>query len=429
MSRHATKEITNQTTNQMTTQPTNQTMNKTASQLTDEMLEHSMKKILSIGEEIIGNDRLENLLKYKQKRIAYDGFEPSSYKGVHIAQGLIRTINVNKITSTGTKFVFWVADYFALLNLKMGGDITRIRKVGELMIHTWKACGMNMKNVEFIWASEEINKRSSEYWSLVFDIATKVNVKRTLRCTQIMGRKDFSEKKIENPNNNEPNETKETNETNNNDDTEDTNNIPYEEMLSSMKTSQIFYPIMQCADIFFLNIDICSLGMDQRKVNMLALEYCDIIGRKLKPIIVSHHMLMGLDGSDKMSKSNPDSAIFMDDTDDEIKRKIKKAFCEPCNIKKNPILEYFKYIVFEKEEIVYITVYDPVNKTSKLNEYKTYEHLEQDFANGQLYPNDIKECIKLYLKKYFEPVRKYFDENPEAYALRKEVKKFTQTTK
>lgn len=40
--------------------------------------------------------------------------------------------------------------------------------------------------------------------------------------------------------------------------------------------------------------DICQLGMDQRKVNVLAREYCDMIKRKLKPVIISHAMLPGL---------------------------------------------------------------------------------------------------------------------------------------
>ena len=40
--------------------------------------------------------------------------------------------------------------------------------------------------------------------------------------------------------------------------------------------------------------DICQLGMDQRKVNVLAREYCDKIKRKLKPVILSHEMLPGL---------------------------------------------------------------------------------------------------------------------------------------
>ena len=40
-----------------------------------------------------------------------------------------------------------------------------------------------------------------------------------------------------------------------------------------MSASQIFYPCMQAADVFYLKADICQLGMDQRKVNMLAREY------------------------------------------------------------------------------------------------------------------------------------------------------------
>lgn len=78
----------------------------------------------------------------------------------------------------------------------------------------------------------------------------------------------------------------------------------------SLKVSQLFYPCMQCADIFFLDVDFCQLGIDQRKVNMLAIDYCK--DEKKKPIIVSHGMISGLiEGQEKMSKSNPDSAIFM----------------------------------------------------------------------------------------------------------------------
>jgi hypothetical protein len=41
--------------------------------------------------------------------------------------------------------------------------------------------------------------------------------------------------------------------------------------------------------------DICQLGMDQRKVNMLAREYCDDCKpKRLKPVILSHPMMPGL---------------------------------------------------------------------------------------------------------------------------------------
>lgn len=44
----------------------------------------------------------------------------------------------------------------------------------------------------------------------------------------------------------------------------------------------------------FRQADICQLGLDQRKVNVLAREYCTKIKRKLKPVILSHEMLPGL---------------------------------------------------------------------------------------------------------------------------------------
>jgi len=165
----------------------------------------------------------------------YDGFEPSGR--MHIAQGIMKSINVNKITNTGGIFIFWVADWFALLNNKMGGDLNKIRVVGRYFVEVWKAAGMNLQNVQFLWASEEINKRAEEYWSIVIDIARKFNLNRIKKCGQIMGRGEGDE----------------------------------------MPTSQILYPCMQCADIFFLKADVCQLGLDQRKVNVLAKEYCDCI--------------------------------------------------------------------------------------------------------------------------------------------------------
>lgn len=46
-----------------------------------------------------------------------------------------------------------------------------------------------------------------------------------------------------------------------------------------------------------------------------------------------------------MSKSDPDSAIFMEDTAEDVKRKIKKAFCPEKQIEKNPIIDYVRFII------------------------------------------------------------------------------------
>jgi tyrosyl-tRNA synthetase len=324
-------------------------------------LEERVELICSIGEEIVNIDALRHLLENKKEIYAYDGFEPSGK--MHLAQGILRAHNVNKFIKAGIKFKFWVADWFALMNLKLGGDLKKIQKAGQDMIKVWEACGMEMENVEFIWSSEEINKRSDEYWKLVLDIGTKFNLNRIKKCTQIMGREESDD----------------------------------------LSASQIFYPVMQCADIFFLKVDICSLGIDQRKVNMLAIEYCDKTKRKLKPIIVSHHLVMGLDGSDKMSKSNPDNAIFMDDRPSEVKRKISQAFCEPGNIEKNPLLDWCKHIIFPI--VGHFIKPDNIKWNEPEIIYTDFEQLQLDFLEQKIHPKALKDGMIQHIINLLKPIQ------------------------
>ncbi|KAF4741268.1 hypothetical protein FOZ62_008000, partial [Perkinsus olseni] len=279
-------------------------------------------------------------------------FEPSGR--MHIAQGILKAINVNRLTSAGCVFVFWVADWFGLLNNKMGGDLEKIKKVGQYFVEVWKAAGMDMSNVRFLRASEEINKNPQDYWLRVMNIARANSISRVKRCGQIMGRSEGDEQ----------------------------------------PSAQILYPCMQCSDIFYLHADICQLGMDQRKVNMLAREYMDkpeaskdkqrMQGRK--PIIVSHAMVPGLlEGQEKMSKSNPDSAIFMEDSEADVKRKIKKAFCPPNQIEGNPCVTYVKMLVFP-----YLGKFEVQRKEANGGDvtFKTVEEFEHAYAHGELHPGD-----------------------------------------
>jgi tyrosyl-tRNA synthetase len=335
--------------------------------------------IRNISEECIEPGDLNSLITSGEPMIAYDGFEPSGR--IHIAQGILRTINTNKLTQCGCKFKFWIADWFAMLNHKYDGDLDKIKIAGELMIETFKACGMNLENVEFLWSSEEINKNPGKYWGIVMDIAMKFNLNRVIKCTQIMGRSESDD----------------------------------------LSTSQIMYPLMQCADIFYLDVNICSLGLDQRKVNMLAREYCDKIKKVQRPVILSHHMILGLKGEDKMSKSDPESAIYMDDTEADVNRKIKKAYCPPGEKDKNPILEYCQYIIFEKFNIIVI---ERKNEFGGNVIFSSYAYLESSYVDGQLHPSDLKKAVAKYINKLLEPVRKYFDENENARNLRDKVKNF-----
>jgi tyrosyl-tRNA synthetase len=144
-----------------------------------EEVEKRYKIVRSIGEECIQEEELKNLLAKKAAPICYDGFEPSGR--MHIAQGVMKVINVNKMTSAGCRVKIWIADWFAQLNNKMGGDLKKIRVVGEYFQEIWKAAGMDNDKVEFLWSSEEINSKADKYWPLVMDIARKNKLPRILR--------------------------------------------------------------------------------------------------------------------------------------------------------------------------------------------------------------------------------------------------------
>jgi len=336
-----------------------------------------------IGEECIQEAELKALLLNKKEIICYDGFEPSGR--MHIAQGIMKAVSVNALTKAGCTFKFWVADWFALMNNKMGGDLKKIQNVGKYMVEVWKAAGMDMEKVQFISSSEDINANAATYWPLVLDISRKFNLARITRCSQIMGRSESDD----------------------------------------LSASQIFYPCMQCADIFHLKADICQLGMDQRKVNMLAREYCDLIKRKNKPVILSHYMMPGLkQGQEKMSKSEPDSAIFMEDSEPDVNTKIKKAFCPPEVVEGNPCLAYIRHIVIPHFGDFTIARSDANGGNIT---YTDPSKLEADYLAGNVHPGDLKPSLSKAINKALQPVRDHFANDANAAKLLKAVKSYKTT--
>jgi len=354
-------------------------------------VEKKVELVKSFAEEIISEKELRELFEKKKNPVAYDGFEPSG--NIHIAQGILRAINIGKMTSAGVKFKMWVADWFAWMNNKLGGDLDKIQLTGNYLLEVWKVCGMDLKNVEFIWAKDSM--ADEDYWKTVVQIARNTTVKRIVRCSQIMGRSENE----------------------------------------SLSAAQIFYPCMQCADIFHLKADITQLGLDQRKVNVLARE----IGPKLgfwKPVVVSHHMLMGLGkpaegGSSverkiamKMSKSNPDGAIFMTDSENEIKRKVNKAYCPEKVVEENPVMEYVKYLIFERFDRM------KIERDKKFGGdvlFKDYDELVKVYRKGDLHPLDLKKSVAFYVNEMVGPVRKHFEKNQKAKDLFEQVKSFKVT--
>ncbi len=259
----------------------------------------------------------------------------------------------------------------------MGGDLDKIKKVGEYFIEVWKAAGV--RNAEFVWASEIMDK---EYWKKVVLIAKNTTVNRANRMLTIMGRTQGE----------------------------------------LQETAQYFYPMMQTADIFALEADICQLGLDQRRANMLAREVGPKLGWR-KPVVVSHHMLMGLDGmkqpegfeenkrmdveiSSKMSKSKPATAIFVHDSPAEIKKKIIGAFCPEKQVENNPILEYCRHLVFRSAGRMKI---ERPQRFGGDIEFFSYDELEAPFKEGKIHPLDLKNAVAQNLDTMIKPIREHFE--------------------
>ena len=342
--------------------------------------------IKDFAEEIINEEELKKMFKSRKKIIAYDGFEPSGVAPIHF--GLLRAANLKNMLKAGIKFKLYLADYFGLINNKLGGNLDNIQTAGKYFIEVWKACGIDMKKVEVIWASEIMD--DINYWDKVLKIARETSFNRTKKSLTIAGRNSTDK----------------------------------------ITTAQLFYPSMQVADIFHMGIDVCQLGMDQRRANMLARDIAPKLKWK-KPVAVHHHILLGLQGlqeketdeetlmASKMSKSDPKTCIYMHDTKEELKAKISKAFCPEGQVKGNPLLEYFKYIIFKYVDKIEIKRSDEFGGEVVYNNYK---EMEKDFVEKKLHPLDLKNSCIDELDKLITPVREYFEKNKKAKELYSIVK-------
>ena len=347
--------------------------------------------IKSFAEEIVTEEELLHLFETNEHPVAYDGFEPSGIAPIHF--GLLRAINIKKLLSCNIHLKLYLADYFAFINNKMGGDMEKIKRVGEYFVEIWKASGIDTSKIEIVWASKLMD--SIDYWDRVLTVAKSLTLQRTLKSLTIAGR---SEK-------------------------------------DSLTTAQLFYPSLQVSDIFELDVDICQLGMDQRRANMLAREVADKNSWK-KPVAVHHPMLLGLKGikeldnpeatmiASKMSKSDPTSAIYMHDSKEEIDARIKTAFCPPKITEGNPIFEYARLIIIP--ELGNLKIYrDPEH--GGYVEYSDINKLKIDYGDGTLHPNDLKLGVSAGLETLIKPVREYFEKDRHARNLYNEVKSFSVT--
>ncbi len=341
-------------------------------------------------EEIVTMDDLRHLLETKDHPIAYNGFEPSGM--MHLGTGLISGLKMIDLVQAGVRYKVLLADWHAFLNKKLEGDMDKIKKAAEYFIKGWEALGI--KGVEFIYASDLIEK--TEYWETLLRISTQTTFNRVRRCLPIMGR--------------------------------------VADTYEGLHVALFLYPLMQCADIFQLEVDITQLGLDQRNVNMLARELGPALGF-WKPVAVHHHLLMGLQKAERMgydadtaidaqismkqSKSRPDSAIFIHDPPDEIRRKIKNAWCPEGQIEENPIIEIAKYILLREKNAI-LEIKRPEKYGGDIS--VTLTELLDQFQKRQIHPQDLKKAIAIRLIEILEPARKYFKANPKYLKIFKKTK-------
>jgi len=176
--------------------------------------------------------------------------------------------------------------------------------------------------------------------------------------------------------------------------------------------SGLLYPGLQALDEEYLKVDAQFGGVDQRKIFTFAEKYLCKLGYQTRAHLMNP-MVPGLTGS-KMSSSDEDSKIDLLDSPADLKRKLKKAFCEPGNIADNGILAFTKHVLFPALKLQEFRVSRSAANGGDLS-FSTYEDLEKAFSEG-LHPGDLKTAVEGYLNQLLDPVRKAFA-TPEMKAL------------
>jgi tyrosyl-tRNA synthetase len=314
----------------------------------------------SNASEVVTIEECNNLVS--GNREAYIGFEPSGLPHIAI---LIYVNKINELIKLGFHVKILLADWHARVNDKLGGDINLIRESGNKLKNSMVYAGLS-PNVEFIWASDLVS--NSNYWELLLQTAKNSSLLRIRRSLPIMGRTE-----------------------------ED----------ADRDFSKYIYPLMQVTDVFYLNSDLAIGGTDQRHAYMLARDIAEKMGRK-KPVLLEMPLISSLKGKGrmddfkKMSKSEPESALFLTDTAEDIGRKIKNAFCPMGIVENNSIIDIMKYLIFP----YYRTEIEIKRPESHGGPYiiKSFRELESKYLNSEIHPMDLKKALTEILVNIISPI-------------------------
>jgi tyrosyl-tRNA synthetase len=217
-------------------------------------IEERMQIISKNAEEIILEEEVRKILEEQEKPRTYIGFELSGF--VHLGTGLVCGNKLKDLAKAGFETIVFLADWHSWINNKLGADMDKIKIAGEYFRKAFESLGVKGPNIQYIWGSEFVN--DSNYWATVVRVAKANTLSRVLRTMPIMGRKSEGE----------------------------------------MESAFLYYPAMQAADIFHMELDLAMGGMDQRKAHMLARDSAEKLGWK-KPASLHTPLLTGLEGLGK----------------------------------------------------------------------------------------------------------------------------------
>ncbi len=357
--------------------------------------DEKLKLITRNLEETLTEEELASLIESETPLKHYIGFEISGK--VHLGTGLATLLKVKDLHDAGAETVIWLADWHGWINNKLDGTLETSQKMAreyfeEAMKAAYLCIGGDPETLIFKQGSE-LYQEKPEFWATTIKVAKATTISRMMRSTTIMGRQAG----------------------------QDSN------------TATLFYPAMQAADIFTLEANIAHAGTDQRNVHVVARDAAKELGFP-KPVAIHHHLLQGLLKPDvqegdkeaiklalKMSKSKPDSAVFIHDSPEEVKRKVNNAYAPEGIVAFNPILDWVKHLIFYSQATL------TIKRDEKWGEdktYSSYEDLEKDYAQGNLHPQDLKAAVAQWLIEKLEPARKYFEDPKRKKAL-EDIEKLT----
>jgi tyrosyl-tRNA synthetase len=320
--------------------------------------------------EIVTEEDLEEVLQ-KDEPVAYIGYAPTGT--MHI--GHFTTVRkIADFVDAGFRFKFLLADIHAELDIeKSPRELVdaRTEYYKKAISGMLEASGIDEDEIEFVRGSDF--QHSAEYQKGYMQIMEETTVNRMKRSVNEVVRHS-----------------------------------------EGMKCSGLLYSAMQIMDCASagLDVDVAYGGRDQRRIYMLGREVLPDIGEG-KPACVFAPLLSGLSGG-KMSASDETSKISIHDSEEEIERKMEKAFCPEGEVEENGVLEYSRYLIFpilEKKGETFL-VERPEKYGGDL-EYESYEELEEDFVSEELHPQDLKMAVAEHLKEILEPIREKFEDEEE----------------